>query len=106
MPESGLARVSSSFIFILETRRWSPASRNKATEPPLPGRPEPPSPGLFTRSVAPLGSRPHAPGVTLDPGALLVGQDGVILGADTRATDDMVVADKNCLKIHYVAPRI
>lgn len=33
-------------------------------------------------------------------------QDGVILGADTRATDDMVVADKNCMKIHYIAPKI
>ncbi|CAF91166.1 unnamed protein product, partial [Tetraodon nigroviridis] len=36
----------------------------------------------------------------------LIYKDGVILGADTRATDDMVVADKNCLKIHYIAPRI
>lgn len=36
----------------------------------------------------------------------LVPQDGVILGADTRATDDMVVADKNCMKIHYIAPKI
>lgn len=35
-----------------------------------------------------------------------VRQDGVILGADTRATDDMVVADKNCMKIHYIAPKI
>lgn len=33
-------------------------------------------------------------------------QDGVVLGADTRATDDMVVAEKNCLKIHYLAPNI
>lgn len=38
--------------------------------------------------------------------ALLLGQDGVILGADTRATDDMVVANKNCMKIHYIAPKI
>lgn len=36
----------------------------------------------------------------------LVYKDGVILGADTRATDDMVVADKNCMKIHYIAPTI
>ncbi|XP_026154077.1 proteasome subunit beta type-10 [Mastacembelus armatus] len=36
----------------------------------------------------------------------IVYKDGVILGADTRATDDMVVADKNCMKIHYIAPRI
>ncbi|XP_006037658.1 proteasome subunit beta type-10-like [Alligator sinensis] len=36
----------------------------------------------------------------------LVFTDGVVLGADTRATDDMVVAEKNCLKIHYLAPNI
>ncbi|XP_074873787.1 proteasome subunit beta type-10-like [Carettochelys insculpta] len=36
----------------------------------------------------------------------LIYKEGVILGADTRATDDMVVADKNCEKIHYVAPNI
>ncbi|TKS84726.1 Proteasome subunit beta type-7 [Collichthys lucidus] len=36
----------------------------------------------------------------------IVYKDGVILGADTRATDDMVVADKNCMKIHYIAPKI
>ncbi|KAG7498757.1 proteasome subunit beta type-7-like [Solea senegalensis] len=36
----------------------------------------------------------------------IVFKDGVILGADTRATDDMVVVDKNCLKIHYIAPSI
>ncbi|XP_067416346.1 proteasome subunit beta type-7-like [Emydura macquarii macquarii] len=36
----------------------------------------------------------------------LIYKDGVILGADTRATDDMVVADKNCEKIHHIAPNI
>ncbi|XP_040014202.1 proteasome subunit beta type-10 [Xiphias gladius] len=36
----------------------------------------------------------------------IVYKDGVILGADTRATDDMVVADKNCMKIHYIAPKV
>ncbi|KAL6097225.1 psmb10 [Pungitius sinensis] len=36
----------------------------------------------------------------------IVYKDGVVLGADTRATDDMVVADKNCMKIHYIAPKI
>lgn len=33
-------------------------------------------------------------------------QDGVILGADTRATNDSVVADKICEKIHFIAPKI
>lgn len=29
--------------------------------------------------------------------------DGVILGADTRATEGSIVADKNCEKIHFLA---
>jgi len=33
-------------------------------------------------------------------------QDGVVLGADTRATEDTIVCDKNCEKIHYIAPNI
>lgn len=33
-------------------------------------------------------------------------KDGIILGADTRATEDTIVADKNCSKIHYLAPNI
>lgn len=33
-------------------------------------------------------------------------QNGVILGADTRATEGPIVADKNCEKIHYMAPNI
>ncbi|KAG6720098.1 hypothetical protein I3842_03G041800 [Carya illinoinensis] len=36
----------------------------------------------------------------------LIFQDGVILGADTRATEGPIVADKNCEKIHYMAPNI
>lgn len=48
---------------------------------------------------------PHArkTGTTI---AGLVFRDGVILGADTRATNDMVVAEKNCEKIHFIAPKI
>lgn len=33
----------------------------------------------------------------------IVFKDGVILGADTRATSDSIIADKNCSKIHYLA---
>jgi len=33
-------------------------------------------------------------------------QDGVVLGADTRSTAGTTVADKNCEKIHYIAPNI
>jgi len=39
-------------------------------------------------------------------GTTIVGityKDGVILGADTRATNASIVADKNCEKIHYLA---
>ena len=42
-------------------------------------------------------------------GTTIVGvkfKDGVILGADTRATAGTIVADKNCEKIHYLAPNI
>jgi len=31
---------------------------------------------------------------------------GIVLGADTRSTNGETVADKNCQKIHYIAPNI
>lgn len=33
----------------------------------------------------------------------IVFKDGVILGADTRATEGPIVASKNCEKIHFLA---
>lgn len=36
----------------------------------------------------------------------VVFKDGVVLGADTRSTAGTTVADKNCEKIHYIAPNI
>ena len=33
-------------------------------------------------------------------------QDGVVLAADTRATEGPIVADKNCEKIHFIAENI
>ncbi|GBG90508.1 hypothetical protein CBR_g50853 [Chara braunii] len=42
-------------------------------------------------------------------GTTIVGvvyKDGVVLGADTRATEGDIVCDKNCEKIHYIAPNI
>jgi 20S proteasome subunit beta 2 len=33
-------------------------------------------------------------------------KDGVVLGADTRATEGSIVCDKNCEKIHYIAENI
>lgn len=42
-------------------------------------------------------------------GTTIVGvlfKDGVILGTDTRATGGPMVHDKNCQKLHYMAPNI
>jgi len=42
-------------------------------------------------------------------GTTIVGclfKDGVVLGADTRATEGPIVADKNCEKIHYISENI
>jgi 20S proteasome subunit beta 2 len=36
----------------------------------------------------------------------LVYAGGVVLGADTRATEGSTVCDKNCEKIHHIAPNI
>jgi len=36
----------------------------------------------------------------------IVFSGGVVLGADTRSTNGETVADKNCSKIHYIAPNI
>lgn len=36
----------------------------------------------------------------------VVFKGGVVLGADTRATEGTVISDKNCEKIHYIAPNI
>jgi len=42
-------------------------------------------------------------------GTTIVGvvyRDGIVLGADTRATSGSEVVEKNCEKIHYLAPNI
>ena len=36
----------------------------------------------------------------------LIYKDGVIIAADQRATTDSLVVDKECLKVHYIAPNI
>lgn len=49
------------------------------------------------------------PPKTTKTGTTIVGlvyADGIVLGADTRATEGPIVADKNCEKIHYIAPNI
>lgn len=47
--------------------------------------------------------------MTKKTGTTIVGMvydGGVVLGADTRATGGTEVAEKNCEKIHYIAPNI
>lgn len=56
------------------------------------------------RSALPGGKMPTA----FKTGTTIVGvvfNGGVVLGADTRATGSVIV-DKNCEKIHYIAPNI
>lgn len=56
-----------------------------------------------------LGKEGLTPPKTLKTGTTIVGvvyRDGVVLGADTRATEGNIVADKKCRKIHYIAPTI
>ncbi|KAK2750570.1 proteasome core particle subunit beta 2 [Myotisia sp. PD_48] len=55
----------------------------------------------------------HARGIPLpkatSTGTTIVGcifDGGVVIAADTRATSGPIVADKNCEKIHYIAPSI
>jgi 20S proteasome subunit beta 2 len=51
--------------------------------------------------------RPAPPPRHSPPAASLPApQDGVVLGADTRSTAGTTVADKNCEKIHFIAPNI
>jgi 20S proteasome subunit beta 2 len=56
-----------------------------------------------------LGSKASKLPKAWKTGTTIVGilfADGVVLGADTRATGDTTVVDKNCEKIHYIAPNI
>ena len=42
-------------------------------------------------------------------GTTIVGtifKDGVVLGSDTRATEGPIVADLDCVKVHYLAPNM
>ncbi|KAI5743896.1 hypothetical protein M8J77_023430 [Diaphorina citri] len=56
-----------------------------------------------------LASKGYSGPTARKTGTTIVGAifaDGVVLGADTRATDDTIVAEKNCQKIHYMAKNI
>ena len=61
-----------------------------------------------TRNAA-LAAKGHAVPRATSTGTTIVGliyKDGVVLGADTRATEGPIVADKNCEKIHYISDHI
>ncbi|KAI8993581.1 proteasome subunit beta type-7 [Pilobolus umbonatus] len=62
----------------------------------------------YNRNSA-LASKGAKPPKATSTGTTIVGvvyKDGICLGADTRATEGPIVADKNCEKIHYIAPNI
>eukprot|EP00697_Spironema_sp_BW2_P015404 gnl/Spiro4/6231_TR3206_c0_g1_i1.p2 gnl/Spiro4/6231_TR3206_c0_g1~~gnl/Spiro4/6231_TR3206_c0_g1_i1.p2 ORF type:complete len:291 (+),score=100.52 gnl/Spiro4/6231_TR3206_c0_g1_i1:46-873(+) len=58
---------------------------------------------FLTRSANMHLPKAHKTGTTI---VGCVYKDGVCLGADTRATEDTTVCDKNCEKIHFIAPNI
>lgn len=56
-----------------------------------------------------LGTSGHGVPKATSTGTTIVGliyKGGVVLGADTRATEGPIVADKNCEKIHYISDSI
>lgn len=60
------------------------------------------------RHMATLGGSENFPAAK-KTGTTIVGvvyNDGVVLGADTRATNGTEVAEKHCEKIHYMAPNM
>ncbi|EQC36371.1 20S proteasome subunit beta 2 [Saprolegnia diclina VS20] len=59
--------------------------------------------------LAAVGATSQAKFRVQKTGTTIVGvvyKDGVVLGADTRSTGGSIVMDKNCEKIHYIAPNI
>eukprot|EP00668_Euglena_longa_P008106 GGOE01009755.1.p1 GENE.GGOE01009755.1~~GGOE01009755.1.p1 ORF type:complete len:274 (-),score=24.61 GGOE01009755.1:327-1148(-) len=50
-----------------------------------------------------IAPKPLKTGTTI---AGVIFKGGVVLGADTRSTSGSIVAEKNCEKIHYIAPNI
>ncbi|XP_063266138.1 proteasome subunit beta type-7 isoform X2 [Prinia subflava] len=61
---------------------------------------------LLEAELVQKGLRVPAPRKTGTTIAGVIFKDGIVLGADTRATEGMVVADKNCSKIHFISPNI
>ncbi|KAG5460205.1 MAG: nucleophile aminohydrolase [Olpidium bornovanus] len=104
-------RVTAQLLLFI-TGNTFPGWRLEATDrssSPTPFKPD------AHRNIALEGRGYHVPKAT-KTGTTIVGvifegtwykqQDGVCLGADTRATEGPIVADKNCAKIHYLAPNM
>lgn len=63
----------------------------------------------FVKRNAMLAAKGVKPPTATKTGTTIAGviyKDGVVLAADTRSTSGSTVADKNCEKIHYIAPNI
>jgi len=73
---------------------------------------EPPQAGFNFENCkrnAMLGSKGFKPPKVTKTGTTIcavIFKDGVVLGADTRSTGGDIVANKNCEKLHYMAPNI
>ncbi|WP_411023173.1 hypothetical protein, partial [Salmonella sp. s51228] len=64
---------------------------------------------LFLRNAHLVEKLGYQPPKVIKTGTTIAGmvfEGGVVLGADTRATEGPVVADKNCAKIHYISDNI
>lgn len=61
---------------------------------------------LIEQAAASAGSKMPSAKKTGTTICGMVFKGGVVLGADTRATNGTEVAEKNCEKIHYMAPNI
>jgi len=74
--------------------------------------PEPATPGFSfencKRNLHLAGAGYQAPKVTKTGTTIcaVIFKDGVVIGADTRSTGGDIVANKNCEKLHYLAPNI
>ncbi|OEL31901.1 Proteasome subunit beta type-7-B [Dichanthelium oligosanthes] len=93
--------------------RRSPLSHRLRTQIRMTGSMDLPAKGGFSYDLCRRNDFLEKKGLKvpgfLKTGTTIVGlvfQDGVVLGADTRATEGPIVADKNCEKIHFMAPNI
>ena len=66
------------------------------------------NPAFYYRNAF-LANKGFATPKTTKTGTTICGaifEGGVVVGADTRSTSGEIVADKNCMKIHELAPNM